>query len=340
VTLPTRSRKAALGLLVASMGVSWARPSSAQNANDKAAAEALFDQGKALMAAGNYAAACPKFSESLHLDEGVGTSLWLAECFQRSGKIASAWAQFREAAATAVKSGDPREKVAREHAVVLEPMLPKLVIVVPKDVAASQLKIVRDGEEVGPGLWGTAVPIDAGDHTIVASADRKKPFTTVAHIGQSARTETVAIPVLEDDPYAPVDPVTGLPRPEGPPITERDPRLRLIGVAVAGVGIAGLALGTVFGVEAMTNLNESNSVCTPGPRGVYNCSTTTGVTERSTAQSDATGSTIGFAVGGALVVGGGLLYFFAPKVTHKARSAMVLPEIAPGRGGLSVVGDW
>ena len=335
------------GFALLALSVLLAGSASALNANDKAAAEALFDQGKTLMAAGNYAAACPKFSESLRLDEGVGTSLWLAECFERSGKIASAWAQFREAAATAVKLGDPRERVARDHAAALEPKLSRLVILVPKDVVVPGLKVVRDGEVVDAPLWGTPVPIDAGDHTVTVTAKRKKPFTTVAHVAATPAIQTVAIPVLEDDPYAPLDEPSAAypaPAPNGPDVlppsrTERDANFRIAGVTVAAVGVAGLVVGTAFGIDAMTQLSESNELCQNGPT-VANCTSHIGVSERSAAQTAATASTVGFVVGGAAVVGGALLYFLAPKVTRSSTAATVVPLVDSHGPGLGVVGNF
>src|SRR5882757_7685464 len=88
---------------------------------DKATAEVLFNQGRALLAEGKLAEACPKLAESLRLDTGIGTMLYLAECYERSGKTASAWAEFREAQATASKEGDAREHIAKDRADLLEP---------------------------------------------------------------------------------------------------------------------------------------------------------------------------------------------------------------------------
>jgi hypothetical protein len=78
----------------------------------------LFEQGKALVERGNFPDACPKFAESLRLDPGLGTMLWLADCLENNGQTASAWAQFKEAAAAAALSRDPREKIARERIVI------------------------------------------------------------------------------------------------------------------------------------------------------------------------------------------------------------------------------
>ena len=62
----------------------------AQGASDKAAAEALFDQGVRLMKQNNFAEACPKLEESDRIDPAVGTLLYLGECYERVGKTASA----------------------------------------------------------------------------------------------------------------------------------------------------------------------------------------------------------------------------------------------------------
>src|SRR5690349_11155528 len=131
----------AVGTLVAFLAFSSARPSFAQSATDKAAAEALFQQGHTLLIANKLDEACPKLAESLRLDVGLGTMLYLAECYERSGKTASAWAQFREAQATAAKDKDPREKVARDRADKLEPNLSKLSIVVTSENDQADLVI-------------------------------------------------------------------------------------------------------------------------------------------------------------------------------------------------------
>src|SRR5450755_429104 len=82
-------------------GSAWA-----QNAQDKAAADSLFDDGKRLVAAGDFEHACPKFEASLKLSPRVGVKLNLADCYEKAGRTASAWAEFREAAAFAARSND------------------------------------------------------------------------------------------------------------------------------------------------------------------------------------------------------------------------------------------
>ena len=80
----------------------------------KAAAQALFDEGKRLMDAGQFAQACPKFADSEKLDPGVGTLLNLGVCYEKNGQTASAWATYKEAASAAANAGEAaREKYAR-----------------------------------------------------------------------------------------------------------------------------------------------------------------------------------------------------------------------------------
>jgi Flp pilus assembly protein TadD len=103
---------APLALLVA---LASARTSLAQtSATDKAAVRALFDEGKRLMDAGQFAQACPKFADSEKLDPDVGTLLDLGVCYEKNGQTASAWATYKEAASAAANAGEAaREKYAR-----------------------------------------------------------------------------------------------------------------------------------------------------------------------------------------------------------------------------------
>ena len=97
---------------------------AAQGAANRAAAQALFDQGRNLMKDGKFDEACPKLEESQRLDPAIGTQFNLASCYEKAGKTASAWTLYLEVAAETRKLGQSqREEVARSRAKVLEAQL-------------------------------------------------------------------------------------------------------------------------------------------------------------------------------------------------------------------------
>src|ERR1017187_9987356 len=124
--------------------------STAARAGDPAAAQALFDEAKQLMAQGRYIEACPKLEESQKNDAGLGTQFHLADCWQHLGRTASAWALFREVQSGARALGQTgRERVARDRALALEPWLSKIIIAPQDDAATPGLQIWRDGAQLG-----------------------------------------------------------------------------------------------------------------------------------------------------------------------------------------------
>src|SRR5688572_33295826 len=91
------------------------------------AAEALFRQAKALMEKGDLEPACEKFSASQSLEPGLGTLLYLGDCYERAGRFASALSTFAEARQFAQSRNDAeREHLASVRAAALEPRVPRL----------------------------------------------------------------------------------------------------------------------------------------------------------------------------------------------------------------------
>src|SRR3954452_3723875 len=116
----------------------------AQSNDAGSLAEQLFNQARDLAKAGKWTEACPKFEASLRYDPALGTRLNLATCYEKVGKIASAWGIYRDAAELAGKAGDPKRRdYALKQAVALEKRLPKLTITAPAQTAG--LAVTRDG---------------------------------------------------------------------------------------------------------------------------------------------------------------------------------------------------
>jgi len=192
----------ATALAVASSS-GFAHAQQQSSSAQKVAAEALFDDALKLMRAGKHAEACPKLEESQRLDPGIGTLLYLGECYENVGRTASAWASFREAASRAGAEGQSeRLKSATERASRLEPKLAYLTIQVAHEVRAINGLSVRLGQTViGAELFGTATPVDPGSTRIEVGAPGYASFSATLTVEAGNRYE-FNVPVLSQQPAA------------------------------------------------------------------------------------------------------------------------------------------
>jgi hypothetical protein len=321
--------------------LAFAAPASAQSAADAAAADALFSAAQKLAAAGKYEEACPKYAESLRLDSGIGVMLYLADCWERTGKTASAWAQFREAEQLASTQGDKRAVAAYERATRLEPNLARLVIRVGPGADVPGLDVKRDTTEVGRPQWGVSVPVDPGQHTVRVTATGKKPRQIAVSALAGTPPTVLEVTPLEDAGTGPPAPWTvgtvpaALPdRPPASPVDDAHPGLtqRSLAFVAGGVGLVGLVVGSYFGFDTISKNNASNSSgCTAGSTA---CTNGNAVNLRSEAKSSGLISTVAFAAGAVFVAGGVVLYLTAPRA-----SSPVTVGFAPsldGRGGAAI----
>lgn len=332
----------ALGLLLSLFML--APPASAESADDKAAAEALFDEGKSLFLAKRFAEACPKLEASQKLDPGIGTLLYLADCYEGLGRVASAWATFREAAGAAKNAGQAeRERVARARAAALEPKLHRLTL----NVGAADtpgLKILRNNTELKREVWGAALPIDPGKHEISAAAPGKKGWSTSVEIAAGPGTDTVAIPALEDAPASPPPPpppppvkAPDPPPPPPPPAPFFNPQ-RVAGLAVGSAGVIGLGLGGLFAGLAASANGSAKEICVR-----VICTDRSGVDAANRAGTFADAST-GLFIAGGVVAATGLIVFLTASSSKPsppaADRAFLTPLVSGSLLGLSAGRTW
>jgi hypothetical protein len=312
----------------------------AQRNDDLARADSLFNAGKALLDSGQYVDACAKFAESKRLAPGLGVTLYLADCYERIGRTASAWTEFRSAEGLARQRNDKRADVARGRAQTLEARLDRLTITVAQTLPLSGLQILRDGATVSPDEWGVALPVDPGDHVVVVSSPGHAERTLSAHVGPEAPSATVRIDRLDDPPpattataaLAPAATPAVAPAPLPAPAPERTPgdpaaTRHWIGIGVGAAGVVGVALGAVFGLTAKSKLDQSNN----GHCNAADKCDATGLSLRHDASGAATVSTVAFALGAVAIAGGIVLYVTAPKAPDATPSVGV--SIAPWPGG-------
>jgi hypothetical protein len=322
--------------LVAVASLLLARLAGAQESENKAAANALFDEGRALLGAGETAKACAKFEASVKVLSQLGTRLNLAACYEKLGRLASAWAEFREAASIAARANDDREHVAREQVAALEPRLSRLTVKLAPGASMLELRVTRDGVVVVPATLDSAVPVDPGQHTLAATAPGYKPWETKVTVGAQKDSVVVEVPKLEKLPDAPTVVVTPGASPPPPVADEGDPgrSRKILAFVVGGAGLATVAAGGFFGLRASSKWDDAKkNGC--NDKGV--CSTVTGKDALDTAKSSATISTVLTIAGGAAVAAGVVLYFTAPSA--RERSALrIVPLVGPDVVGIAAGG--
>lgn len=241
---------------MAALGVVLGLASTAvADGRDPAAAEALFLDGRQDVQRSDYAAACPKFAESERLDPAAGTLINLSDCEEHLGLLASAWEHWR-AAIDQLAPEDPRLPVIKERATSLEKRLSHLTI---KLVASAphDTRVTRDDVEIGDASRGIALPVNAGEHVIVVGLEgRTRRFTVAISEGESKEivVEPAPAPIL-------LPPAVLAPPRFNDPEVEAPHSTRALGLAIAGVGVAGLAVGTVTGVMAIGKKSVVGANC-------------------------------------------------------------------------------
>jgi hypothetical protein len=213
------------------------------------------------------------------------------------------------------------------------------VVLSAKDAGGHDLfavKVTADGRVLVTRLDGQAVSMDPGSHALHFELDDETSVDAEVLVQQGEKNKSIAV-VLKTTPVAaslpPVASETAVP-PASPPAVDADtsapkPRSgawRTAAYFAGAAGVAGLGLGTFFGVQAMSSKSSADCVanrCDAMPL--------------EQARRWATASTVAFVAGGALLGGGVALWVLAPRT--EAKTAVRLAPLGAG-GRLELQGSW
>jgi hypothetical protein len=301
---------------------------------DAAAAQSLWQLGKALLDMGRFDKACPKLEQSMALAPMADVALLLADCLERDGKVASAWAEYRQAGLMLAQAGRKDEaELARAHAVDLEPRVPKLTVA--PAVELPGMDVLRDGVSFGPGIFGVAVAIDPGKHTVEVRAPGYQTWSTEVTVGGNGDRQVVAVPELAADSATTATPTK---RSSARSSSKRG-ILFTSGIITTGSGLATLGVGVILGLVASRDVEmaeSDDSLC----GGDHVC-TQEGYDLIERAEDKALGSTVAIAVGSVAVAAGFVLVILDGRVGSDGSgadsvSARLAPLAGPGLGGLQM----
>lgn len=226
-----------------------------------------------------------------------------------------AWSNYLAvASATKLAGQTDREQVARERAAALEPRLSKLRIDVPERL--EQLRIKRNGVDVAEAQWASEVPVDPGEYRVEASAPQRQPWAITVAVRGEGRTITVTVPSLTEISAAEPPPVNAKTNPQPPPSSPAGPApeapadpwpQRIVALAAGGLGLAGIGIGTAYGIIAISKNEDSQALCDAD-----GACEDEGITLNEDARTAGTISTGAFIAGGALLALGVVLWVTAP----------------------------
>jgi len=338
--------------------ISSATSANAQPVVNKVLARELFEQGRELAKVDKWAEACPKFEASLRYDATLGTRVNLATCYEKLGKLASAWSLFRDSADLASQTGDTaRRDYALQQVAALLPRLPKLTIAGPMTPPPG-LVITRDGVAFDVTALGAPLYVDPGPHEVTALAPGFEPFKATITVGEAA-SETVvineltpSIPVVQPEQPPPetprkepekrvVDPLRQEVRRRHPDVDDRTTPGRtqkLVGISIAGGGAALIGVGLFFGSRASSTYHDAESLCGASLICESDADFEKGKHLIDRARTQATFSTVLVITGVAAATAGAVVWVTAPK--RERAETTVLPIVTDHDLGIAVAGRF
>lgn len=157
-----------------------------------------------------------------------------------------------------------------------------------------------------------------------------------AELVGKATSRIAALQAQIDNPNGSKSDLKSLPESSGKSETSSSSPLKTIGLVTTTIGVVGLGVGVVTGLLASGKHSDAEDAGCSGST----CPTEAARDKEKSAGDMATVSTITFIAGGALVVGGLVMFLAAPKEHSTSRAFRVAPQVDMHGGGLSVLGRF
>ncbi len=298
-------------------------------------AQGLYDEGRRLYNAGDFANACPKFEASLRVDpEDLDAQGLLAFCNERRGHLATAWTLFRQLRSNAQRRGrTDQAAIADSHVKALEPQLAQLTLTVKTRPVG--LVVKRNNIEVPPDAFNIPIALDRGDYVLSAEApgytawstplkieDGQKPVVDVELTKLTATT----LPASTVQPSPRLDPEP--PRDRSSSSSSRSPS-GWIGIAATGAGVVAIGVAGAMGLSARSKRDDARSLGCNADLTMCPAEALDAANSSHTRGQLATGF---FVAGAALATAGIVLWVTAPRKSSSSKSAWRVAPAAGSRG--------
>jgi hypothetical protein len=326
-----------VGAVGALPGVALGQSGARAGEQPKERARSLANRAFELYQRGRYEEANDLFRQADEAYHAPTLVLMIARSYAKLGKLADAAATYQQVADESLPANASQEfrraqQSARDELAALDPDVPHLVLTFhdPRDADRAQVSV--DGKVLDSRRVSRPIALNPGEHHVEITAPDAQPVTVsrTLRVGQLERVEVAPLAKLEA--AGPVEPAT-------PPAADTGSTGLLAGGIVAlGVGVAGLAMGTIAGVVA---LNKKSALeercpdqwCQPDDQSLADA-----------AKTNATLSTVGFVVGGVGAAAG--IVLLAVRASSSPEPSQLAPEhqaawrLELGPGSLAVRGRF
>lgn len=295
------------------------------SAAETATARSLAVEGLKLAQANNCADAVPKLERAEKLYHSAVVASRLGECYVNVGRLVEGTELLRKVLREPQPAdATPAMTKALDRAQhTLDAAKPRLAGLTVKVAIVPDMRVKIDGSVVPSALVDTEVPTDPGEHSVEVSAPGFLKSSARIGVGEGEKKSVTL--TLSRDPNAAATPAptppapsaaaivpssthraesapTPPPEPAAPPVREPN---RTPAYVAYGVGAAGVVAGGVLGLLTMNRYKDihshcPNDVCPADQQGNLDSAKRLG-----------TVSTVAFAVGGAGLVLGSVLFFTA-----------------------------
>ncbi len=346
----------ALRIAVTLPGATWlcaalcllgVRSAAAATDEEKAGARAAATQGHAAFENKRWAESLDLFARAESLVHSPVHLLYEARALVQLGQLVKARETYLsitrdESTSSSAAVLKAREDAAKEQA-LLEPRLANLTVKL-AGPGAAEASVVMDGVKVPSALIGVERPADPGPHTLQATGNGVASDAQTISL-QEGGAATVTLKLEPTPGSASVEVPSSAQSPATATTTsaldasndsESGNGLRTASYVAFGVGVVGLAAGTVFGLQAKSKYSDGNALCNNQDP----CQLSASDAQRreqlgKDGDSAKTISIIGFVAGGVGVAAGTTFLILSRKKESGPARAEVNPWIGLGSLGLS-----
>ncbi|MCD6500059.1 MAG: tetratricopeptide repeat protein [Deltaproteobacteria bacterium] len=279
------------------------------------AARTHFASGRSYYQTGRYKDAIREFQAAYELSKNPDLLFNIAQCWERLGNLTNA-IKYRQAYLD--ESGHPTDEaeVKLQIAALKQRIASTAVKVQGLDVGAV---LLVDGKQVAKGPVAGPVHVVPGSHRITARRPGFADFHVLVAVtpGQQVAIRIVWNPLRSKAAGS-----------NGSTSKSSHRSKRLWTWVTLGTGAGLLLAGLGLGVGALSAVRKANDRGDRGDLGGYD-------RYKKRAKGLAAAADVSYALGGALVVTGIVLYFFEPRWTHHEKQTAIVPYIGPKGAGLS-----